>query len=49
MAWLGTRLYKGLYITLLMALVALTVWAFTAYQAPSFAFGLANLLTLCGF
>jgi hypothetical protein len=45
----GSRLHWGLFIALLLVLTGLTAWAFIAYQAPSFAFGLANLLTLCGF
>jgi hypothetical protein len=49
MVVLGTRLQRGLFIALLLVLTGLTAWAFTAYQSPSFAFGLANLLTLCGF
>ncbi len=45
----GTRVHLGLLMALLLVLTGLTAWAFIGYQAPSFAFGLANLLTLCGF
>jgi hypothetical protein len=49
MELIGTRWQRGLLVALGLAVAVLTLWAFTAYQAPSFAFGLANLLTLCGF